>query len=57
MDNTTVKVFLFLLVVLGAFLWVGKANTAMTGCAREAGGVVEVGPEGGESIFWGKGRC
>jgi putative heme-binding domain-containing protein len=50
-------VFLFLLVVLGAFLWVGQAITAMTGGAKKAGGVVEVGPEGGESIFWGKGRC
>lgn len=58
MDNTTVKVFLFLLVVLGAFLWVGQAITAMTGGGvRKAGGVVEVSPEGGESIFWGKGRC
>jgi putative heme-binding domain-containing protein len=36
---------------------VGQAITAMTGGARKAGGVVEVGPEGGESIFWGKGRC
>ncbi len=57
MANTTVKVFLFLLVVLGAFLWVGQAITAMTGGAQKAVGIVEVGPEGGESIFWGKGRC
>jgi len=55
--NTGAKVFLFLLLVLGAFLWVGQAITAMTGGARKAGGVVEVSPEGGESIFWGKGRC
>jgi putative heme-binding domain-containing protein len=57
MANTTTKVFLFLLLTLGAFLWVGQAITAMTGGARKASGVVEVGPEGGESIFWGKGRC
>lgn len=57
MSNSIAKVFLFLLVVLGAFLWVGQAITAMTGGAKKAGGVVEVGPEGGESIFWGKGRC
>jgi putative heme-binding domain-containing protein len=57
MFRTTAKVFLFLLLVLGAFLWVGQAITAMTGGAQKAGGVVEVGPEGGESIFWGKGRC
>jgi len=57
MSNTITKVFLFMLLVLGAFLWVGQAITAMTGGARKAGGVVEVSPEGGESIFWGKGRC
>ena len=57
MSSPSVKVFLFLLIVLGAFLWVGQSITAMTGGAKKAGGVVEVGPEGGESIFWGKGRC
>ncbi|NCF27132.1 MAG: c-type cytochrome [Gammaproteobacteria bacterium] len=57
MSSTTAKVFLFLLLVLGAFLWVGQAITAMTGGAKKASSVVEVSPEGGESIFWGKGRC
>lgn len=57
MSNTNVKVFVFLLIVLGAFLWVGQAITAMTGGAKKASSVVEVSPEGGESIFWGKGRC
>jgi putative heme-binding domain-containing protein len=57
MSSVTAKVFLFLLLVLSAFLWVGQAITAMTGGAKKASSVVEVGPEGGESIFWGKGRC
>ena len=57
MSSTTLKVFLFLLLTLGAFLWVGQAITAMTGGAKKAASVVEVSPEGGESIFWGKGRC
>jgi putative heme-binding domain-containing protein len=57
MSNAVVKVFIVLLVVLGAFLWVGSTITAMTGGEKKAGGVVEVSPEGGEQIFWGKGRC
>ncbi len=57
MSNAVVRVFFVLLVVLGAFLWVGQTITAMTGGEKKAGGVVEVSPEGGEQIFWGKGRC
>jgi putative heme-binding domain-containing protein len=51
------KVFIFLLVLLGAFLWVGHTITAMTGGEKMAASAVEVSPEGGEAIFWGKGRC
>jgi putative heme-binding domain-containing protein len=57
MFSTVSRVFLFMLLVIGAFLWVGQAITAMTGGAKKAASVVEVSPEGGESIFWGKGRC
>ena len=57
MSNAVVKVFIVLLVVLGAFMWVGSTITAMTGGEKKAGGVIEVSPEGGEQIFWGKGRC
>ncbi len=57
MSNAVLKVFLFLLVLLGAFLWVGQTITAMTGGEKKAASVVEVSPEGGETIFWGKGRC
>ena len=39
------KVFVFLLVVLGAYLWVGQSITAMTGGERKAASVVEVTPE------------
>ena len=46
MSNAVVKVFIVLLVVLGAFLWVGSTITAMTGGEKKAGGVVEVSPEG-----------
>jgi len=57
MSSAIPRVFLFLLLVLGAYLWVGFKVTAMTGGEKKGGGVVEVSPEGGESIFWGKGRC
>jgi putative heme-binding domain-containing protein len=57
MSSAVGKVFVFLLVVLGTFLWIGQAVTALTGGEKKVGGVVEVSPEGGESIFWGKGRC
>ena len=57
MSSAMPKVFLFLLVVLGMYLWVGYEITAMTGGEKKGGGVIEVSPEGGETIFWGKGRC
>ncbi len=51
------RVFIFLLVLVGLFLWIGKAVTTMTGGEKTAAAVVGVSPEAGESIFWGKGRC
>ena len=58
MTNVVLKVFLFMLLALGAFLWVGYSVTELTGGEkRVASGKVEISPEGGESIFWGRGRC
>ena len=58
MTATIARVALFMLLLLGLFLWVGSTITAMTGGdKRPKGGAVEVSPEGGEAIFWGKGRC
>jgi putative heme-binding domain-containing protein len=51
------KVFLFMLIVLGAFLWVGYEITELTGGEKKAAVAVEVTPEGGEAIYWGRGRC
>jgi putative heme-binding domain-containing protein len=51
------KVFVFMLIVLGAFLWVGYEITEMTGGEKTAAVAVEISPEGGETIYWGKGRC
>lgn len=57
MSNVVFKVFLFLLLVLGTYIWIGSAITSMTGGEKKVGGKVEISPEGGEKIFWGKGRC
>jgi putative heme-binding domain-containing protein len=53
------KVFFLLLVVLGTFVWIGNSITALTGGEKDvsAVGKVDISPEGGEEIFWGKGRC
>jgi hypothetical protein len=57
-SSAVAKVFLFLLLSLGAFLWVGYSVTELTGGGqRVAVGAVEITPEGGEAVFWGKGRC
>lgn len=57
MSNAVSKVFVFLLLVLAAFLWVGYSVTGLTGGEKKAANVVEVSPDGGEAIYWGKGRC
>ena len=51
------RAFILLLVSLAAFLWVGAAVTSLTGGEQRIIGEVEISPEGGETIFWGKGRC
>lgn len=57
MENAVPKVFLFLLVVLGIYLWIGYSITALTGAGDNSSVAVDVSPEGGEAIYWGKGRC
>jgi putative heme-binding domain-containing protein len=57
MNVTVTRVFPFLLVVLGVFLWIGYAITDLTGGGRRSSAAVDISPEGGEAIYWGKGRC
>ncbi len=57
MSGAGARVFAFLILVLAVFLWVGYSVTDLTGGRQRTTGVVEVNPEGGEAIFWGKGRC
>lgn len=57
MGKAVGKIFIFLIALVALFMWVGSAVTNMTGGEKKAGGKVEISPEGGETIFWGKGRC
>lgn len=59
LSRVGVKVFIFLIIVLGTFRLIGATVTDMTGGEPDhsAVGAVELSPEGGETIFWGKGRC
>ena len=51
------KVFIFLLLTLATYMWIGFSITELTGTKAATSRVVELTPEGGEAIFWGKGRC
>jgi len=57
MNVTITRILPFLLIVLGVYLWVGYSITELTGGERKASAAVDVSPEGGEAIYWGKGRC
>ncbi len=57
MKVTLTRVFPFLLIVLGIYLWIGYSVTELTGGGRKSSATVDVSPEGGEAIYWGKGRC
>jgi putative heme-binding domain-containing protein len=57
MNSAITRVFLFLLVVLGVYLWIGYTVTDLTGGGRKSTAAVDISPEGGEAIYWGKGRC
>ncbi|MHA1548959.1 MAG: c-type cytochrome [Alphaproteobacteria bacterium] len=55
--SAVTKVFVLLLVVLGTFLWIGYSVTSLTGGEKRVSATVEITPEGGETVYWGKGRC
>jgi len=48
-----------MIVVVGSFIWVGRTVTEMTGGEQipVKGGAVQITPEEGEKIFFGKGTC
>jgi putative heme-binding domain-containing protein len=57
MNKAVARVFVFLLVVLGIYLWIGYSITELTGGGGKTSAAVDISPEGGEVIYWGKGRC
>ena len=57
MNVTVTRVFPFLLVVLGIYLWIGYSITELTDGGGEVNTAIDISPEGGEAIYWGKGRC
>ncbi len=57
MNVVITRVFPFLLIVLGVYLWIGYSITELTGGGKKTSAAVEISPEGGEAIYWGKGRC
>lgn len=57
MNVTISRIFPFLLIVLGTFLWIGYAITDLIGGGERTSAAVDISPEGGETIYWGKGRC
>jgi len=57
MNVVFTRVFPFLLVVLGVYLWIGYSITELTGGGNRTSAAVDISPEGGEAIYWGKGRC
>jgi putative heme-binding domain-containing protein len=51
------KIFGFLLFIVVVFNWIGYAITDLSGGKKDMSGAVEITPEGGETLYWGKGRC
>ena len=50
MNVTVTRVFPFLLVVLGIYLWIGYTITELTGGGRTSSAAVDISPEGGEAM-------
>jgi putative heme-binding domain-containing protein len=57
MSQTFLKVVLFVLCIVGFFVYIGDAVTRISGVKKRGESAVGVGPEAGEVIFWGKGKC
>jgi len=55
--KAVIRAFIFMMVLVLFFLWVGMAITSMTGGERKAVAAAGVNPEAGEAIYFGKGKC
>ncbi|MCI0398755.1 MAG: c-type cytochrome [Chloroflexi bacterium] len=47
----------FVLIILGAFVYIGALVTEISGGGGTAVAAEGVNPEAGEAIYWGKGKC
>ena len=61
MTSPFLRVALLTLGLVAGFVWIGDLVTRISGEAERrpnaAGGSGAIGPETGEAIFWGKGKC
>lgn len=57
MANAVLRVFIFLIVLICLYVYVGYTITDMTGGFQKTVVVEGVNPEAGEQIFFGKGKC
>ena len=48
---------IFIIVLCGGFIYLGSVITKLSGEKASVAVVSDVSPEGGETIFWGKGQC
>ncbi len=51
------RTVVFVLTMLGLFVYVGALVTAISGGGGTAAAAEGVNPEAGEAIYWGKGKC
>lgn len=51
------RTMVFVLVMLGVFVYIGAVVTAISGGGGTAVAAEGVNPEAGEAIYWGKGKC
>lgn len=51
------RTLVFVLLILGIFVYIGALVTAISGGGEAAIVAVGVNPEAGEAIYWGKGKC
>ncbi|MBC8269400.1 MAG: c-type cytochrome [Rhodospirillaceae bacterium] len=57
MKSSIWKIFGFLVLTVVLYNWIGYAITDLSGGKKDMSGAVEISPEGGETLYWGKGRC
>ena len=51
------RTVVFVLIILGAFVYIGALITDISGGTATAVAAAGVNPEAGEAIYWGKGKC